>query len=256
MKNLVDADALKYVSLGISVTSGCLDAVPHGTDWSMTGEVRGQHVGDVVADAIAMPLLIAAGVNVFSEESDRIDQESQVTAVIDPIDGSTNASRGIPYWASSLCFVDNEGPWVAVVQTAPMRETFVGVRGQGAYLNGVRIHCSGRSSLQGGLVFVNGFPRRRLAWGQIRAVGSAATELCYLACGRGDGLIDFSEGLAVWDYFGGALVVQEAGGTVLREDGRDIGETIDRTRHRIVGGSSFGIADQLRGALIALQPKV
>ncbi len=235
----------ELLELGQSVARACLDAARADANWKMTGERRGQHAGDVRANDAATELLRSRGVNVFSEEADLVDVSGRWTAVIDPIDGSTNASRGLPYWASSICFVGPEGPYVSVVAIDPLREVFTAVRGQGAWLNGSRIRstlCEGA-----GLTFVNGFPLSKNWSGQMRALGSAAAELCFVACGRGDAFIDFSGGLASWDYFGAALVLEEAGGTVLTEDGNGVFDTLDRNRRRILAAGCMERIAELRG---------
>jgi len=233
------------LQLGEAVARACLDAARADADWTMTGERRGQHTGDVRANDAATTLLQSRGINIFSEEADLVNMSGQVTAVIDPIDGSTNASRGLPYWASSICFVGLDGPLASVVALEPLQEVFTAVRGKGAWLNGTRIHsafCEG-----GGLTFVNGFPLSKNWSGQMRALGSAAAELCFIACGRGDAFVDFSDGLAAWDYFGAALVLQEAGGVVLTEDGHSVFDVLDRKRRRIIAAGCKEHVARLHG---------
>src|SRR4249919_2036088 len=85
------------------------------TDWGPSGGRDGQYALDVAADAAGLALLRRGGVGVLSEESGFDPGTSGEVVVIDPIDGSTNASRGIPWFATSLCFVDPDGPAVALV---------------------------------------------------------------------------------------------------------------------------------------------
>lgn len=74
------------------------------------------------------------GVAVLSEESGTSGTaDSAVTVVIDPIDGSTNASRGLPWWSTTLCAVDAAGPWVGLVHDHASGTRYWAVRGKGAY---------------------------------------------------------------------------------------------------------------------------
>ncbi len=244
--------ASKLVELGESVTEACLGAIGSATDWSLTGERRGQHAGDVDADAAGLSILKKASLRVFSEESGLSGPESSVVAVIDPIDGSTNASRGIPYWSSSVCFMDESGPLAAVVRVAPLGDVYTAIRGGGAYRNSVPIATSQRQELRRGIVYVNGYPRGKRPWAQMRSLGSAALELCLIASGSGDGFIDFSDGLAVWDYAGGALILQEAGGALTSSDGSALSWDLVSERHRLVAGAS---GELVKGLIdVAVEP--
>ena len=81
------------------------------------GERPGQYHLDIAADAAVLEALRPAAAAIVSEESGRSGPEdSPVTIVVDPVDGSTNCSRLIPYWAISLCAVDADGPWCALVR--------------------------------------------------------------------------------------------------------------------------------------------
>jgi myo-inositol-1(or 4)-monophosphatase len=149
-------DHEQQLDLGLRVTEASLSTVNAASDWSATGALRGQHFGDVVADNAALHILIDAGVNVFSEESGLLDQASPITAVLDPIDGSTNASRDIPLWTRAICLLQSGTPTVAVVRLSGDQGVFTAVRGQGAAFNGKAIAPSSAVSLARPVVFVNG----------------------------------------------------------------------------------------------------
>src|SRR6185369_1770333 len=103
-------------------------------------ERPGQYALDLVADAAVLPILHEAGVAVVSEESGRSGRDdAAITVVLDPVDGSTNCSRDIPYWSISLCAVDAEGPLCALVANQAVGERFTAVRGGGAWLDGKQI---------------------------------------------------------------------------------------------------------------------
>src|SRR5688572_23326784 len=76
----------------------------------------GQYFLDVVADVAALKILKEADVRIVSEESGAHGRDGAgITVVLDPVDGSTNCLRGIPYWSTSLCALDNDGALVALV---------------------------------------------------------------------------------------------------------------------------------------------
>src|SRR5688500_5358835 len=85
------------------------------TDWRPTTERPSQYAIDVAADAAAVRVRVEAGLGVLSEETGRHHPGRPVTVVVDPVDGSTNASRGLPWYACSLCAVDADGPRAALV---------------------------------------------------------------------------------------------------------------------------------------------
>ncbi len=153
--------------------------------------------------------------------------------IVDPLDGTTNFIHGFPAYAVSVaCAVG--GRVVAGAVLDPCRdELFGAVRGGGATRNGAPIRVSGRAGLQDALVGT-GFPFRQHAridaylqslraviadTAGIRRAGSAALDLCSVACGRFDGF--WEEGLGPWDMAAGALLIEEAGGTVTDMRGGD-----------------------------------
>jgi len=151
--------------------------------------------------------------------------------VFDPLDGTTNFAHGIPIFCSSLALeIDGEAVVGAVFD--PMRqELFTAERGVGAWLNGAPLRVSSAERLIDA-VLVTGFPYNVHSTldeviglfaayvGEARAIrrlGSAAVDLCWVAAGRMDAF--WERGLQPWDTRAGALLVQEAGGTVSGLDG-------------------------------------
>jgi myo-inositol-1(or 4)-monophosphatase len=200
------------------------DALRGLADWRPdSGVRRGQYVLDVVADGPVCDVLVRAGLGVLSEESGLHHPDRDVIAVVDPIDGSTNASRGVPYYATSLCAVDADGPRVALVVNQATGEVFTAVRGQGARRDGEPIRAAATTEIAGAIVSLNGLPDAHWGWGQYRAFGAAALDLCGVACGRFDAYVDVtSSSLGPWDYLGGLLICQEAGAVVTDAEGRDL----------------------------------
>ena len=161
--------------------------------------------------------------------------------VIDPLDGTTNFAHNYPFFCVSVG-VEREGELVAGVVHDPVRgETFSAARGEGAALDGRPIRVTGVAELEDALL-VSGFHysirerpeptltlfREFLMRAQgVRRDGSAALNLCYLACGRFDGF--WEARLSPWDMAAGVLIVREAGGLItdfaggpFRLDGRQI----------------------------------
>jgi myo-inositol-1(or 4)-monophosphatase len=182
------------------------------TDWGPSGERDGQYVLDVTADDAALAILNRAGVGVLSEESGFNSGATGEVVVIDPIDGSTNASRGIPWFATSMCFVDADGPAVAVVVNQATGVRYSAERGGGAWCGDRRLRPSGCTELSEAIVIVSAVPPRDVGWAQFRAFGACALDLCALADGVVDGYVDFGgDQHGVWDYLGGWLICREAG---------------------------------------------
>ncbi len=154
-----------------------VDVLGRQQDWSLTGLGNNQYHHDTVADAAAIAVLDAAGLAIFSEESGLHNPDRPVMVVIDPVDGSTNASRGLPWWAVSLCALDSSGPLAAVVAAPPVGERFEAVRGKGASRNGKTIVPSTAVHLSQSIIAFNGYPASHYGWAQFRALGAAALEL-------------------------------------------------------------------------------
>src|SRR5215831_2729544 len=145
-------------------------------DWGLAGTKPGQYHSDLAADAAAVALLTGAGLGVLSEESGRHHPDRDVTVVVDPLDGSTNASHGIPWYATSLCAVDAEGPLAALVVDLCHDRRFRAERGGGATVNGEPVQPSPRESINESLVAINGYPPRHIGWYQLRVLGAAALD--------------------------------------------------------------------------------
>lgn len=152
--------------------------------------------------------------------------------VFDPIDGTTNYAHGLPIFCSSLALEIDGVPSVGAVYDPTRRELFTAERGAGAWLNGAPMRVTSAATLIDSLL-CTGFPytvqedptvlvglfSEFLATSRaVRRLGSAALDLCYVAAGRLDGF--WEQKLSPWDTSAGALIVEEAGGTVTGVDGR------------------------------------
>jgi len=178
--------------------------------------------------------------------------------IIDPVDGTTNFAHGLALFCVSIALEIDGALAVGVVYDPIADELFTAERGQGARLNGHRLHVSAETRLLDALL-CTGFPysirERRTRQidtfaaflGQSRAVrrlGSAALDLCYVAAGRFDGF--WEEQLHAWDMAAGALIVAEAGGRVSGYND----EPLDLFGHRIIA-TNGGVHDAVLGVIRA-----
>jgi len=146
--------------------------------------------------------------------------------VIDPLDGTTNYIQGVPIYAVSIGLLDGDELVLGVVYEVGRQECFYAWKDGGAYLNNQPIHVSTRSDMNNALL-ATGFPYsdfsrmdeylELLKWTMtnargVRRLGSAATDLAYVACGRFDAFWEYD--LKPWDVAAGAIIVKEAGGVV------------------------------------------
>ena len=192
-------------------------------DWGPAGTRAGQYRSDLIADEAALPILRGAGLGVLSEETGPHDTDRDVIVALDPVDGSTNAARGIPWFATSLCAVDARGPRVALVVNQATGERFEAVRGGGALRNGQPTRPTTCTRLADAVLGLTGYPPVDLGWRQMRSLGAAALDLCAVACGHLDAYVDCSfHAHSPWDYLGGMLVCHETGAPVTEASGRDL----------------------------------
>jgi len=177
--------------------------------------------------------------DVLGEEQGLNDQGSDYRWYVDPLDGTTNFAHGYPVFCVSMALEHRvaqsgsnvETKRVAGVVYDPTRdELFAAEQGRGAHLNGKPIHVSKAATLKECLL-ATGFPSHKrhknpnihfyhqitLRTHGVRRAGSAALDLCNVACGRFDGFWEFN--LNSWDTAAGVLIVEEAGGKVSRFDG-------------------------------------
>lgn len=168
----------------------------------------------------------------FGEEddADKADISQGYAFIVDPIDGTANFTRGLDYSCISVALTKDGYPINGVIYNPYKKETYYAEKGKGAYLNGEAIHVSDRT-LEEGLVFFGTAPynieltdstihmltRYFLKTQDVRRSGSAALDLCTIACGKAE--LYFELILSPWDYAAGFLIVEEAGGIVSRPDG-------------------------------------
>lgn len=173
------------------------------------------------------------GHSIITEESGDLPQDSPYQWIIDPIDGTVNYAHGIPIACISIAVKHKDDLLLGAVYNPMMNELFFAEKDKGATLNGIPIRVSSKSNFKKACL-VTGFPykwpedskehpikvfeRFILEGLPVRRLGSAAIDLCWVACGRFDGFWEYN--LSPWDIAAGYLIVQEAGGRVTNFTGK------------------------------------
>jgi myo-inositol-1(or 4)-monophosphatase len=162
----------------------------------------------------------------FRAEESGAAGASRYTWIIDPLDGTTNFLHGIPHYCVSNALTIDDSVVVGVVLDPTSGRLFTATRGGGAFLDGDRIHVSGRGGLTEA-VLGTGFPFKEWEYideylaslkvimqrcAGIRRPGAAALDLAYVSAGWTDG--HWEKCLNAWDVAAGSLLVEEAGGVV------------------------------------------
>jgi myo-inositol-1(or 4)-monophosphatase len=163
---------------------------------------------------------------IVAEESGELTGSADQVWYIDPLDGTINFVHGVPIYSVSIAFAEAGELRLGVVYDPMRDECFSAEAGAGAWLNSQPIHPASTSDLDHALL-VTGFPydirtnpennldhysHLALHSQGVRRLGSAALDLCYVACGRFDGFWELR--LNSWDVAAGALIAREAGATV------------------------------------------
>ncbi|MBP1751788.1 MAG: hisN [Geobacteraceae bacterium] len=172
------------------------------------------------------------GCDILAEENSYSSHDSLFRWIIDPLDGTTNYAHGFPWFCVSLALEIAGTLMVGVIYHPMMDELFSAINGEGAWLDGKRLHVSRNQPLRKSLL-ATGFPYDKtldnennfenfvnfqLAARGVRRAGSAALDLAYVAAGRLDGFWECK--LNPWDVAAGTLLVREAGGKVTDFSGR------------------------------------
>ncbi|NJF24738.1 bifunctional fructose-bisphosphatase/inositol-phosphate phosphatase [Thermococcus sp. Bubb.Bath] len=179
---------------------------------------------DKVAEETAIERLKPLGINIVSEEVGLIDQGSEYTAVIDPIDGSYNFAVGIPIFAFSFALFRTEKPVYSALYEFTTGRYYEAIPGEGAYLNGSPIHVSPSEPKRAAVSFYTRGAGTGLIGRvkRVRVLGAIAVELAYLARGAIQAVVDARNYVRPTDIAAGVLLVREAGGIVTDERGKEL----------------------------------
>jgi myo-inositol-1(or 4)-monophosphatase len=169
----------------------------------------------------------------IGEEGASEEGEDGLQWVIDPLDGTTNFLHGMPSFSISVGLIQGKDILVGVVYEINLDECFYAWKAGGAFMNGNKISISAVNELQKSLI-ATGFPYSLRGKTDeyfeiikhmvnhshgLRRLGSAAVDLCYVACGRFEAYFEFN--IHIWDIAAGILIVQEAGGKITDYSGGD-----------------------------------
>jgi myo-inositol-1(or 4)-monophosphatase len=168
---------------------------------------------------------------IVAEESGETSGEDCCIWYIDPMDGTVNFAHGFPVFGVSIGYAENGVVQSGVVYDPMREECFSGERAKGAWLNGEPIQVTTTEDLDKSVLVTEfGYDIRThpqnnldlyayftLHTQGVRRIGSAALDLCYVACGRFDGYWELR--LKPWDVAAGGLIVEEAGGRVTKVNG-------------------------------------
>ena len=164
---------------------------------------------------------------IITEETGIINKSNTKNRwIIDPIDGTFNFMNGIPQFAISIGYEEDNEIKCGVIFNPIMNEMFVAEKGNGAYLNNSRIRVSNKKRIKDALLVTGGpkgaskikekifseYAKISMNVSNVRKFGSAALDMAYVACGRFDGY--WQRELNYWDIAAGIILVKEAGGTL------------------------------------------
>ena len=214
------ADAASEAWAGIRDQPGLDDVVGMGADGTETSHA------DKVLDEAVLAAAADLGVDVLSEEAGFVDHGGGRLAVVDPLDGSRNAGRGIPIHCTSVAVGEYDLPGLraGVVRNLPTGDTYVAVRGRGASVNGTPVQPRAFDPDEVMVAVIADSSVDEVQQEQerrghhLRDLGTAALELCLVGTGALDAFVVRRPWLRVIDIAAGAVFVEEAGGRVLEPD--------------------------------------
>ena len=219
---------------------------------------------DVVAERAVMDTLKAHGLNctVIAEEAGRVDLtngSSEGYVVLDAVDGTTNALRGIPFYCCSIAFADENR--LSSVKHGVVMDLFTGdvysaSKDNGAFFNGAKIHVKEKYEESRYVVGMNvsGVKPDKIELlkpimaksNHLRHMGANALELCVFARGLMDCFIDIRNKIRVTDMAAAYLIVKEAGGILISEDGKELEiELDDNSRLSFIAAANRRVLDDI-----------
>lgn len=214
----------------------------------------------VILDALAS----VGGVRILSEEAgERGPPSSRLLAIVDPLDGSSNFSRGIPFYCTSICIV--EGPRLsdakfAVVRNLVSGDVYYAEKGAGALKNGRRLRPSPRTELshsvvavdlsKAGLEVIEGLGPLASKLARQVHFGANALEICMVADGEVDAFVDLRNRMRITDLAGSYLIGKEAGIKITSETGEELDPPLNlEARLGVVASANATLHQRILGEL-------
>jgi myo-inositol-1(or 4)-monophosphatase len=217
---------------------------------------RTLYADKVAEDEILKALAKAGGVRVLSEEAGLVgDPTAKTLAVVDPLDGSSNFSRGVPFYCTSVAIVGGRSE-VGVVRELVSGDVYSAIKGRGSKKNGKAIRTSRAADVSEAVVGIDlsrggrdvaerlaplvGAAKRQLHF------GANALELCYVAEGKTDAFVDLRGRMRVTDLAAARIIASEAGAVITGADGAELVPEFDLS-HRLsfVASASRGLHKQI-----------
>ncbi|XP_061835225.1 inositol monophosphatase 1-like [Nerophis lumbriciformis] len=201
----------------------------------------------------------------IGEESVGMGENLQLTNhptwIIDPIDGTVNFVHSFPFVAVSIAFCVNKQTEFGIVYSCVDDKVYHAQRGRGAFMNGQMLHVSGQQDVSRCVVVTeigaerddvalstmtsNIFRLLKLPVHGVRALGTAAVDMCQVATGGAD--VYYHIGMHCWDIAASAIIVQEAGGVVMDTNGSEF----DMMSRRVIAASSSTVANRIARVISA-----
>lgn len=176
--------------------------------------------------------------NIISEEAGKKNKKSKYTWIIDPLDGTITFATGLPYFAVSIGLLEENVPILGVINQVMTKELYWAQKGEGAYLNGKKITVSKISDFNKAVLGVDFGHRIRRQIKHDKYILPLMNKASYLYSLGSDavilgliakGILDaFAVDAWIWDFAGGVIIVEEAGGKVTDPKGRPVDWTKDR----------------------------
>jgi myo-inositol-1(or 4)-monophosphatase len=217
---------------------------------------------DMAAEKALDTALLTRGLSarIISEElGDRVvGRHPDFMLVVDPIDGSTNATCGIPYFCTSLAYTEKIDlatfDDISMAVICDIRgNTYCAEKGNGAFLNGKKVSDKKRGTRPKPVISVYSYGVPFVPPGLIelersiivRALGSIALDMCYVADGTLDGLIDTRGLVSGYDIMASALILKESGGTLTDLKGKNLTNNVQVTGLSIAGTKNIELHDKI-----------
>ncbi|MBI2315058.1 inositol monophosphatase [Candidatus Daviesbacteria bacterium] len=185
--------------------------------------------------------------NIIAEEGGRVDNHSEYSWAVDPLDGTFSFSIGMPYFAVSIGLLKNNKPILGVIYHVLSKDLYTGQLGKGAYINGKKVHISAKKDLfYASIALEFGHKRSRIPkidlyivpllkeLGHIYSTGSTAMNMALTGKGVQDAMLAQAW---IWDFAAGSVIVKEAGGIVTDFAGKEPDWSQDR--FNIVASNGF-----------------